>query len=94
VIEWDITRYAENLPRKPKNSGTKAAQDAESSLRRRYPPRNKSAADDTMSRPCIIVDMHGTILAWYLPGILKDSRQVNSFALSDYRSNVMYSREK
>jgi len=36
------------------------------------------------SRPCIIVDIYGNILTWYLPGILEDSRQVGLFALSDH----------
>ena len=50
-------------------------------MRRRYPPQNESAADLPISRPCIIVDMQGIILAWYLPGILKDSRQVCTHSL-------------
>src|SRR5260370_38944359 len=35
--------------------------------------------------PCIIVDIQGIIMAWYLPGILIDSRQVGLFPLSDCR---------
>jgi hypothetical protein len=82
-VEWDVTRYAERLPKKPSKPGTKASNEREASLRRRYPPLNGVTA----SIPCIIVDMQGIILAWYLPGILTDSRQVVlcSFALP-YRS--------
>lgn len=100
-IEWDVTRYAEKLPRKPANAGTKAAQASEASLQRRYPPRGDSAAEVPMSRPCIIVDMQGIILAWHLPGILKDSRQASSFTLSDrcikysvFQSGMMAATEK
>ena len=51
---------------------------AEASLRGRYPPRSDfAAAGVAISRPCIVVDMDNVILAWYLPGILSDSRQVN-----------------
>jgi hypothetical protein len=84
-IDWDATRYADKLPKKPANPGTQAAEASEASLRRQYPPRDDSAAGVPISRPCIIVDMQGIILAWYLPGILKDSRQVSSFTLSDHR---------
>ncbi|KAF8486611.1 hypothetical protein F5888DRAFT_1582267, partial [Russula emetica] len=35
------------------------------------------------SLPCIIVDMQGFILAWYLPAILSDFRQVGLFSPSD-----------
>ena len=82
-MEWDITRYADKLPRRPANSGTKAAQATEASLRQQY-PLNDSAIKGPISRPCIIVDMQGIILAWYLPGILKDSRQVRLFTLFDH----------
>jgi hypothetical protein len=83
-IEWDVTRYADKLPLRPANSGTKAALQTEESLNRRYPPRNDSASEVPISRPCIIVDMHGIILAWHLPRILKDSRQVSIFTSSDH----------
>lgn len=72
-MEWDVTRYAERLPKKFSVSGTERSQAIEASLRRRYPPLNGVTA----STPCIIVDMQGIILAWYLPGILTDSRQAS-----------------
>jgi hypothetical protein len=62
---------------RPAKSGTVAAQKSEECLRKRYPPENNSAADLLISSPCIIVDMQGVIGAWYLPGILKESRQVD-----------------
>lgn len=80
-IEWDVTRYADRLPLRPANSGTKSALATEDRLNRRYPPRNDLTAEVPISRPCIIVDMHGIILAWHLPRILKDSRQVSFFRL-------------
>ena len=55
MVGWDVTRYAERLPRKPSKSGTKASNE----------------------------DMQGIIMAWYLPGILTNSRQVSLFTLSN-----------
>lgn len=78
-FDWDSTRYAGRLPKKPANPGTRAqaAIDAEARLRDRYHPQsNSAAAGVTISRPCIFVDMDNVILGWYLPGILSDSRQV------------------
>ncbi|KAI9429534.1 hypothetical protein H4582DRAFT_2089013 [Lactarius indigo] len=79
-IEWDATRYVEKLPKKFPRPGTAAADAGEAIMRRQYPPRNDSAADIPISRPCIIVDMQGVILAWHLPGILNDSRQSEMMA--------------
>ena len=60
--------------------GTKASIQNEAAVRRRYPPLDGVTA----STPHIIVDEHGIILAWYLPGILSDQRQVGFFSLSDH----------
>lgn len=81
---WDATRYAERVPKVPLKPGTKASEKKETSLKRRYPPLNGITA----SIPCIIVDMHGTILTWYLPKILSDSRQVSLFALPITAENL------
>lgn len=82
-MAWDATRYAEKLPKKPLNTGTKASIEMEAALKRRYAPLNGVTA----SMPCIVVDKEGIILAWYLPGILTSSRQVGLFILSD-RSGI------
>jgi hypothetical protein len=82
-VGWDVTHYAERLLRKPSKLGTKASNKREASLKRRYPPLN----GDTASMPCTIVDMQGIIMAWYLPGILTDSRQVSLFAQSNRSRN-------
>jgi hypothetical protein len=76
---WDITRYADMLPKKILTPGSKASNKKEASLKQRYPPLNGVTA----SKPCIVVDMQGIILTWYLPGILTDSRQAGLFAQSD-----------
>jgi hypothetical protein len=78
-MEWDVTRYVEMLPKNPPKPGTKASNEKETLLKRQFPPLNGVMA----SMPCIIVDMQGIILAWYLPGILTDFRQVSLFTLSD-----------
>jgi hypothetical protein len=97
VVNWDAQRYASRLPKKAPNKETKSSQERETSLRKRYPPLNGVE----VSKPCIIVDMHGVILAWYLPGILKDPRQVGMLTLSDYsskpdtfQSEIMVATEK
>src|SRR5258708_28535968 len=79
MVGWDVTCYAERLLRKPSKSGTKASNEREASLKWQYPPLNEVTA----SMPCIIVDMQGIIMAWYLPGILTNSRQVSLFTLSN-----------
>jgi hypothetical protein len=59
---------------KPMNLERKASIIREAALAKRYPPHPPD--DVTISRPCIIQDMHGTVITWYLPGILNDSRKV------------------
>jgi hypothetical protein len=79
-VEWDITCYVERLLKKSLWSGTKASHKKEESLRRQHPPLNGVTA----LMPCIIVDMQGIILAWYLPEILTDSRQVSFVRQSNH----------
>ena len=90
-VDWDATRYAERVPKK--TLGAKPAEKKESHLRLRFPPRDGLMAGITMSSPCIVVDMHNVILAWYLPGILDASRQVSLFILSDHHGTLMYFRK-
>jgi len=78
-VKWDATRYAELLPKISK-PGTKASNDKEAALIWRYPLLDGVTA----STPCIIIDEHDIILAWYLPGILSDQRQVGFFPFSDH----------
>jgi hypothetical protein len=77
-IDWDATHYSQRLPKRPARPGTNTAKDSEASIRRSYPPwSDLTAAGLTISSPCVVVDMDNVILAWYLPGALSDSRQVN-----------------
>jgi len=85
TVGWDITCYANKLPKKPCKSGTKASKEKEESLKEQYPPVLKGV---TASTPCIIVDMQGIILAWYLPGVLSKSRQVGLSSLSNHSRNL------
>jgi hypothetical protein len=82
VVDWDAFRYAWSLPKRPMNANNAASRAKEESLKKQYPPLNGVE----ISTPCIIVDMHGIILTWYLPGMLKDSRQVGIFTLSNHGS--------
>jgi hypothetical protein len=78
-------RYAAKLPKKQGHPGSQSSQDKEESRQRQYPPLNDSVK---MTRPCIITDLHGAILAWYLPGILNESRQVGLFASSNHTNKL------
>jgi hypothetical protein len=79
-----------------KLSVTKTSLAKEASLKREYSPLNKVKA----SKPCIVVDTHGIILAWYLSEILNDSWQIGLFTLSNhsnqcgaYQNNIMSAME-
>jgi hypothetical protein len=72
-LGWDAQCYSQRLPKGLLKEGSRAERDLKDSLRRRYPPLMDTGV---AIRPCIIVDVHGVILAWYLPGILSNSRQV------------------
>jgi hypothetical protein len=74
-VDWDATSYEDRLPRKTINTQSKASLAREASLLKNFPPLNGVTA----STPCIIVDMQGIIVTWYLPGILNDFRQVGVF---------------
>lgn len=78
LLNWDGRRYAEKLPKMPGRRGSKASIQKEASQQRQYPPLPNK---DRMSDPGVIVDKHGIILVWYLPGILMESRQVGLFAV-------------
>src|SRR5260370_14011722 len=82
-VEWDATHYADMVPKKPSIRKTKAGNLKEDQLTARYPPLNP-LKQIRGNKQCIIVDRHGIILTWYLPGILEDSRQVGLFFLSDH----------
>ena len=58
-IKWDVTQYADKLPRK---SGTIDVQNAasEASLKKQYSPFGPKVR----FKPGIVVDSHGTILAY------------------------------
>lgn len=80
-IDWDASRYADRVPNTAQSPTTKAGKERERSIKAQYPPLQKLS----ISTPCIIHDMQGIILTWYLPGILNDSRQASPFILSDRR---------
>jgi len=72
-LGWDAQCYLQKLPKGLLKEESKADRDLKTSLRKQYPPLEDAAVT---IRPCIIVDLHGVILAWYLPGILSNCRQV------------------
>jgi hypothetical protein len=81
-IDWDFSRYVDELPKQPtfSDEGTASATfppSKEIRLLDKYPPLNGVK----ISKPCIIIDKQGIIMLWYLPGILNDSRQVGPLNL-------------
>jgi hypothetical protein len=71
-VGWDITCYADKLPKKPLAQESDAAKVKEASLKQQFAPLDGVMA----STPYIIIDAQGIIMAWYLPKILSDSRQM------------------
>jgi hypothetical protein len=69
--DWDAQRYDASLPKKP----TGRNEPDEERMTQRY-PLDDEYKDRLISEPAIIVDQHGRIVAWYLPGALAKSRQV------------------
>jgi len=68
---WDAQRYDASLPKKP--TGRNEAD--EERMKKRYPV-NEEYNDRPINEPAIVVDRHGKILVWYLPGALSKIRQV------------------
>ena len=71
MVSWDADCYAGHLS--IRQSGYSSSTEAK--LAKRYPvdPQNN---DRIMSESCIIHDLNGKILLWYLPEVLEGHRQV------------------
>jgi len=87
-VGWDIIHYADNLLKMLSRPGTRALDEKEELLKKQYPPLEGVTA----SKPSIIVNMHGVIVAWYLPGILSNSRRVPLFSMSNHIENLTHLR--
>jgi hypothetical protein len=70
LVDWDGVRYSEKLSKAPRKRESKASMQKEASQRKRYP---LLPSEIEISKPSILIDKHGVILAWYLPGIVKES---------------------
>lgn len=66
---WDADRYADSLT--PKQTGQNPK--LEDRLSRAYPADHPGMY---LNEPCVVVDIHGVILYWYLPDSLSTTRQV------------------
>jgi hypothetical protein len=81
-IDWDFSRYLDELPKQPTfldegKSPATVPRSKEIRLLEKYPPLNWVR----ISKPCIIIDKQGIIMLWYLPGILNEPRQVGPINL-------------
>jgi len=75
-LPWSIEEYASQLTPQ-QNIGT---DEHEADLLRRFPPlffSSEEAQVPLQDVPCTIVDSHGIIVLWYLPGALTQSRNVS-----------------
>lgn len=70
-VPWDVIRYSDRLT--ARSTGRNVMKEEE--LSRRYPPLSAEPFP-MVNAPCIIIDIHGVILGWYLPEVLSLSRQV------------------
>ena len=71
VVEWDIERYTDSLGNRP--TGTNEV--LERRIEDKWAPVQPDGALQ-ITRPSIILDEHNKILAWCLPFILSQRRQV------------------
>lgn len=69
--EWDVTRFADRV----KNTKVKEKGVAEADLR--LPLSFRQANFGKLVNPTTILDMHGKIMVWALPGVLHENRLVN-----------------
>ena len=77
-LEWSYIRYAARL-----TPGQDVGSiDKEQSLQKQNPP-----LQITITRPSIVVDIHGYIVAALFPGILSSLRQVSTSEKNCWRGN-------
>jgi hypothetical protein len=70
--EWDVTRFADRV------KNTKVHEDREAEADLRLPLYFPQAAFGKLTTPATILDMHGRVMVWALPGILNQKRLVNN----------------
>ena len=71
TLPWDAVRYSDRLT--SRETGQHEEREKQHAVA--YPPIG-DMEPNKISRPTVVVDMHGVILAWYLPGVLGNARQV------------------
>jgi hypothetical protein len=77
--EWDVTRFADKV----KNTQVHEDQEAEADLR--LPIYFRQANFGKLTTPTTILDIHGKVMVWALPGVLHPRRLVKfprTFALN------------
>jgi hypothetical protein len=71
-IQIDIARYSKLIS--PKNTGHN--EEKEEKLLERCPPGHEGTK--VVDKPATIIDVSGTIIAWYLPDALTETTQVRN----------------
>ena len=67
---WSVTDYIQDLKRKG------AGKLNEEKRTKAFPA---CGAHKLVADPCVVVDVNGVILLWYLPGLVSPKRQVGRF---------------
>jgi hypothetical protein len=80
--QWDVTRFADNV------KNTKVKETGESQSDQRLPIYFPQAKFGKVVEPATILDLHGRVMVWALPGVLHPGRLVgNSLETPLYNFN-------
>lgn len=72
-VSWDAEHYGDFLKRAEMGKN----EERESAFKAEFPPPEEFAnGRHTATAPTTVVDVHGRVIAWYLPDALTDSRKV------------------
>ena len=68
--KWDVTRFADSV------KNTKVHEDQQSLQDLRLPLYFEQAVFGKLADPATILDVHGKVMVWALPGVLHPKRMV------------------
>ena len=79
-VPWTPTEYMASLP----VGATGHNKEEEKALMKKFPPGpDFGVLENWFSRVATILDKEGTILLWYLPGVVSKNAQVSEFCKKD-----------
>jgi hypothetical protein len=86
--EWDVTRFADSV------KNTKVDGDKEAKADLRLPLYFRQAEFGKLTTPATILDMHGRVMVWALPGVLNSKRLVNNSTHFCLKKSLNYFNSK